>query len=102
MKEMKLLMEHIEDELNDACTYAELALEYKSTDPELSSLFYKLSGEEVTHMEALHRAVVLRIDAYKREKGSPPADMLAVYEYLHKRDIQKAEKVAVLQNLYKK
>lgn len=102
MKEMKLLMEHIEEELNDACTYAELALEYKATDPELSSLFYKLSGEEITHMEALHRAVVLRIDNYRREKGEPPEAMMAVYEYLHKRDIAKAEKVATLQNLYKK
>lgn len=102
MTEIKMLMEHIEEELNDACTYAELALEYKATDPELSSLFFKLSNEEITHMEALHRAVVLRIDNYRREKGEPPAAMMAVYEYLHKRDIAKAEKVATLQNLYKK
>lgn len=102
MKEIKLLMEHIEEELDDACTYIGLALEYKSTDPALGSLFYKLSIEEMTHMEALHAAVVKRIDTYKQTKGEPPEAMKAVYEYLHKRDIAKAEKVETLQNLYKK
>ena len=29
MKEIKILMEHIEDELRDAHTYAELAMEYR-------------------------------------------------------------------------
>ena len=47
MKEIKLLMKHIEDELEDAHTYAELAVEYKHDDPELADLFYRLSGEEM-------------------------------------------------------
>lgn len=102
MKKIKLLMEHIEDELCDAHTYAELALEYRTTDQETAELFYKLSGEEMNHMNALHKNVVRLIDAHRREKGEPPADMMAVYEYLHKRAIEKAEKVGVLQGMYKK
>lgn len=102
MKEIKLLMEHIEDELDDAHTYAKLALEYKSTDPELADLFCKLSGEEMNHMNALHKAVVSHIDEYRKKKGEPPEAMMAVYEYLHKRDIERAEEVGVLQALYKK
>lgn len=102
MKEIKLLMEHIEDELKDAHTYAELALEYKETDPETAELFYKLSGEEMTHMNDLHKAVVRHIEAYRRQKGEPPEAMMAVYEYLHKRDIERAENVGVLQGMYKK
>lgn len=34
MKMIELLSDHIEEELNDAYTYAKLALEYKDTDPE--------------------------------------------------------------------
>lgn len=102
MKEIKLLMEHIEDEIKDAKCYAELALEYRDSDPETAEMFYKLSGEEVNHMNALHKNVVRLIDAHRREKGEPPADMLAVYEYLHKRAIDKAEAVGVLQGMYKK
>lgn len=102
MKEIKMLMEHVEDELKDAHTYAELALEYKEADPETAELFYKLSGEEMTHMNALHKAVVRHIEEYRRQKGEPPEAMMAVYEYLHKRDIEKAENVGVLQNMYKR
>lgn len=102
MKEIKMLMEHIEDELEDAHTYAELALEYKESDPETAELFYKLSGEEMTHMNALHKAVVRRIEEYRRQKGEPPEAMMAVYEYLHKRDIERAENVGVLQGMYKR
>ena len=39
MTEIKLLMEHVEDELKDAHTYAKLALEYKASDPEMAELF---------------------------------------------------------------
>ena len=96
MKEIKLLMEHIEDELDDAHTYAELAVEYKHDDPELADLFYRLSGEEMNHMNALHKAVV------SRKKGEPPAAMMAVYEYLDKRDIERAENVGMVQGMYKR
>lgn len=102
MRKIKILMEHIEDELKDARTYAKLALEYKHDDPELGDLFYKLSGEEMNHMNALHKAVISHIEDYRREKGEPPEAMMAVYEYLHKRDIDCAEEVGILQGMYRK
>lgn len=88
--------------LRDANTYAELAMEYREADLETAELFYKLSGEEVGHMEALHRAAVRLIEKYRREKGEPPADMMAVYEYLHKRAVRKGEEVGILQAMFKK
>lgn len=102
MQEIKLLMEHMEDEIRDAHTYAELALEYRTTDPETAELFYKLSCEETNHMNMLHKNIVRIIDCYKREKGAPPADMVAVYEYLHKRAVEKATEVGILQGMYRK
>lgn len=102
MTEIKTLMEHIEDELNDACTYVKLALEYKATDPDMAKLFYSLSNEEMNHMNLLHNSVVTHIENYKRTRGEPPTDMTAVYEYVHKRDIEKAEKIAALQAMFKK
>lgn len=102
MKLIELLTERIEEELNDANFYARLALEYKETEPELAQLFYKLSGEEVGHMEALHKQVVQAIESYKKTNGEPPAGMKALYDFAHKREIEKMEKVANLQSLFKR
>lgn len=102
MKIIEILSQHIEDELDDACTYIKLALEYKDTEPEAANLFYKLSGEEMEHMEALHKRVVACIEKYKQSKGEPPAGMLALYDFLHKREIDKAEAISGLQARYKK
>ena len=102
MKMIELLSEHIEDELEDACTYINLALEYKDTDPETANLFYKLSQEEMTHMDALHKRVVACIEKYKQTKGEPPEGMKALYDFVHKREIAQAEKITNLQNMFKK
>lgn len=102
MTEIKLLSEHIEDELEDARTYIKLALEYKETDQEMAQLFYKLSGEEMGHMDALHKCVVSHIENYKRTNGDPPAGMKALYDFMHAREVEKAEKIVALQNMYKR
>lgn len=102
MKEIELLSEHIEDELEDARTYIKLALEYKDTDPEMAQLFYKLSGEEMNHMDALHKSVVSHIETYKRANGDPPAGMRALYDFAHKREVAQAEKIAELQSMFKR
>lgn len=102
MKIIELLSEHIEDELEDARTYAKLALEYKDSYPEVAGLFHKLSQEEMEHMEALHKRVVGCIDKYKQTNGEAPEGMRTLYEFLHKREIEKAEKITALQGLYRK
>lgn len=102
MREIKQLMEHIESEIEDAHTYAALAVEYKSRDKATADLYRALSDEEMTHMNRLHKAVERLIESWRRQKGEPPAAMMAVYQYLHERYIAKAEQVGVLQEMYDK
>lgn len=102
MKIIELLSDHIEEELDDACTYATLALEYKESDPELAQLFYKLSTEEMNHMDMLHKRVVTSIEKYKQMNGEAPAGMKAIYDFVRKKQIEKAEKVTNLQNMFRK
>lgn len=53
-------------------------------------------------MNLLRQDVVRRIEKYKRDTGNqPPAHMLAVYEFAHRRAVTAAEKVAELQKMYK-
>lgn len=102
MKIIDELQKQIEEEIEDATKYAKKAVEYKNLYPETAELYYMLSGEEQNHMNALHKEIVRLIDKYRREKGEPPAEMMAIYTHLHRREIEKAEKVGVLQNMYKR
>lgn len=102
MKMIELLTVHVDEELVDACNYAKLALEYKESDMEVANLFYKLSQEEMAHMDALHNRVVACIEKYRQINGEAPAGMKAIYDFIHKKQIEKAEKVTNLQSLYRK
>lgn len=101
MKLIKLLSDKIKEELHDAESYAKMALEYKADYPELSRTLYNISTQEMEHMSLLHNEVTVIIQKWRAEHGEPPADMLAVYDYLHKEQIDKSVEVKMLQAMYK-
>lgn len=101
MKIIEILSEHTEEELDDALAYIMLAHEYKEKYPMVAKTFYELSMQEMDHMEMLHNDVKDLIEKHRKENGEPPAAMMAVYEYLHKKDIEKAAKIKLFQNQYK-
>lgn len=101
MKIIEKLSERIEEEICDAKSYAMLALETQDEYPELSRTLYTISLQEMEHMRMLHEAVVKVIEDYKRVNGEPPEKMLAVYDYLHKKHIEKAADAKTIQAMYK-
>lgn len=101
MKVIRVLSDKIAEELCDARSYAKLALEYKEDYPELARVLYNLSMQEMDHKNMLHNEVTEIIKRYRETKGEPPADMMAVYDYLHKEQIEKALEVKTLQTMYK-
>ena len=101
MKIIQKLSDMIEDEIDGALCYARKAAERKVEHPKLAETLYELSREEQTHINRLHDEVVRIIEEYRKEKGEPPAAMLAVYEYLHKRHIEKAQEIKRYQSIFK-
>lgn len=101
MKIIKCLSQKIEDELHDADEYIDLAMKWKSEQPDTADLFYDLSVEEMDHMEKLHNEVVELIEQYRRDHGEPPKDMMVLYEYLHEMHIKNATQIKVKQGMYK-
>lgn len=100
MKIIKCLTKLIEEEVADAKKYAELALTYATDQPDAAKLFRELSDEELRHMDRLHKVAERVIEDHRKAKGDPPAEMLAVYNFLHERQIAAAKEVKMLQGMY--
>lgn len=101
MQVIKELEELIEDEIHDVKKYAKMAAECKKEYPALAQVLYTISTQEDGHQAAIHAEVVKIIEAYKKANGEPPAAMLAVYDYMHKRSIDKLAEARRYQEIYK-
>ena len=49
----------------------------------------------------LHEQVVHIIEQHRKEKGEPPAAMMAVYDFMHRRHIDKMKQARTVQAMYK-
>lgn len=101
MKEIKELVEHIHEEMEDAEDYIKLALHYKETDSRLADTYARLAQEEIGHADHLHGQAVRIIDAHRAAGHTPPAAMLAVWEWEHKKSIDHKAKVKSMMDMYK-
>lgn len=101
MKIIKDLVEMIEDELEGAEHYAKCAIKHKEDHPGLADTLYEISTQEMRHVNMLHEEVAKLIKAHREKHGEPPAAMLAVYNWQHEREIEKAKEVKILQAQYR-
>ena len=92
MQLIQKISDMIEDELEGACDYGKAAVKYKEENPALAKTFYDIATQELQHVTLLHEQVVKIIEDYRKVKGDPPASMQAVYDYLHGKQIEKANK----------
>lgn len=102
MKLIRDLQELIEDEIHDVKKYAKMATELKDEHPALAQTLFNISVQEDGHQAAIHNEVVKIIEEHRRTHGDPPATMMAVYDYLHKRSIDKLAEARLCQEMYKK
>jgi rubrerythrin len=101
MKLIQELEELIEDEIRDVKKYAKMAAELKREYPSLAQVLNTISAQEDGHQAMIHSEVVKIIDNYRKTKGEPPAAMLAVYDYMHKRSIERLAEARRYQEVYK-
>ena len=96
MKEIKMLAGHIREEMNDAETYAKLALRYKDDDRSLSQTFEKLAEQELDHADMLHAQASRLIKERKENGETPPVAMSAVLSWEHESMMDCVARVKVL------
>ena len=102
MKIIKCLCEDIEATLDAAEHDIKKAIMYKEEYPVASKAFYAKSSALMDTIKLEHEAVVALIEGVKKEKGEPPASMMAIYDYMHERQINKAAAIRALQEMYSK
>ena len=101
MKLIEELEEMIEEEISDEKKYAKMAIKLKHEYPSLAQTLYTISTQEEGHKNMLHNEVVKLIESYRAQHGAPPAEMAAVYDYIHKKHIEKAAEAKRYQEMYK-
>lgn len=101
MKLIRSLEELVEDEVDDVKKYARMATELKEDHPQLAQVLYTISTQEEGHQQMLHNEVVKIIENHRKMHGEPPAAMMAVYEYIHKKHVDKLADAKRYQELYR-
>ena len=101
MKLIRDLEEMISEEIEGVRNYARMAAHVKDEHPGLAQTLYNISVQEDSHQAALHSEVVKIIEEHRRTHGEPPAAMMAVYDYMHKRHIDDLADARRYQDVYK-
>ena len=102
MEVIKCLSEDIEQTLEMAEENVKKAIKYKENYPIAAKAFYNKSVSLMESIKGMHDGIVILIKNYQEEKGEPPAPMLAIYNYLHERNINNAAIIKNLQDVYMK
>lgn len=100
MKLIKELSEMIDEEIEGVAGYATKAIEVKGEYPLVAETLIAISKQEAEHVNKLHDAVSKVISDYRAKNGNPPESMLAVYNYLHEKQITKFAEAKRLQDMY--
>ena len=101
MKLIEKLTDRIDEEIEDVKYYAKLATEVKAEYPGLAQTLFTIAVQEDGHQAAIHNEVVKIIEEHRRTHGEPPATMMAVYDYLHKKSIDKLAEARMFMEVYK-
>lgn len=102
MKIIKKIVDQIYDELEGAHEYIECAMHNKQEHPSIANMYYEMSLTEMTHVDKLHGAVTTLINEVRAKGEEPPPTMMAIYEYEHEKAMNKATKIKVMQEMYKR
>lgn len=102
MRKIAEIAEEIREELDGAEHYAKRATQYKMEDKPLADVYATLAAQELSHVDALHTQVERVIKDSRAAGNVPPAGMMDVWDYEHKRFIDGMAKIKILLEMYRK
>jgi hypothetical protein len=102
MKILTHLIEKAHDTMDEVEWYGEKALHYKTDHKSLADVYNKIAEMHITIYDMLHKEMVNLIDEHKRMGHTPSPEMLAIYDYEHKKLIKEFAEAKALVDEYKK
>ena len=97
MKEIKELVEFIDDEIDGACEYIHYAVKMKGVDDLAYQTALRLATQEMEHVDAWHAVAVKMIEAKRADmkaKGQEvPAYMQTMWDDEHAEYVEKVAKL---------
>ena len=102
MKEIKLLVKDIENELEGAEHCAKLAIQYKDEDHLLAEAYAKIAHIKLEQISGtMHDQAERLIKAKKAAGIEAPASMQAVYDWEHEKMIDTVARIKTILAMYK-
>lgn len=101
MDKMTYLYDRIEEELDDAHGYLQHAIKCKEHSPEMASVLYKLSSEELQHAQTLQSLAAQEIAARRKDALTAGGDeMMAIHEWLRCRHADCIKDIKKMQDVF--
>ena len=102
MKILTHLIEKAHDTMQEVEDYGEKALHYRAEHKSLADCYNKIAEMHITIYDMLHKEMVNLIEEQKRVGITPPPEMLAIWDYEHKKLIKEFAEAKTLVEEYKK
>lgn len=90
MKSIKILADHIKDEICDAKEYAENYVEAKVSGNQFANKYKEMASDELKHAGYLHEMVVAEINKIKSSGIVYPQEMEDKWKSVHSEYVEKA------------
>ena len=100
MKEIERLADQMDEEIEDLEEYVEEALEMKEKNPSLANTLFVIASDEKKHYNMLHMEVQRMIAEHKEKHGDPPPAMAALYDFVHRKQIQRMAKIESMMHMF--
>jgi hypothetical protein len=102
MKILVNLIDKANDTMEEVEWYAEKAHHLRHEHKELADVYIKIADMHVDIYKMLHEQMVDLIEAERKKGNTPPAEMLAIWNYEHAKLIKEFSEAKFLVEDYKK
>lgn len=102
MEMLNHVIDQMWEELDDAKKYAKCAIKHKTENNFAFEKYIELANEEMAHFNKLHEMATRLIEEEKAKGVELTTEEKAIYNYEHKKAIEKANEIKIMIEMVRK